>query len=188
MTPQIQAELNKNPDQVSIIGNDTFCISAIKALRTLGYAKQIVVIPTCVSDAAKKALGSQLNGVVMLTTSSTDTSSHEVALYNAVMAAYAPGTPPNGSVTPGGYAVVLGFARAMSGITGDITPATVFSTAMAMQPQTLPLADGLTFQCNQKQVSFAPAICSTGYLQTTLDSGGNPTTYKPLDLTPVLKL
>ena len=78
MTPQVQAELNKNPDQVSIIGNDTFCISAVKALRTLGYSKQIVVIPTCISDASKKALGSSLNGIVDMTSASTDKSSHEL--------------------------------------------------------------------------------------------------------------
>lgn len=188
MTPQIQAEINKNPDQVSIIGNDTFCISAIKALRTVGFNKQIVVIPNCISDAAKKALGSQLNGVVELTTASTDTSSHEVALYDAVMAAYAPSTPPNGSVTAGGYGVVMSFARAMTGISGDINPSTVMSQTIAMQPQPLPLADGLTFQCNQKQVAFAPGICSTGMLVTTLDSSGNPTTYKPLDVSSILKL
>jgi branched-chain amino acid transport system substrate-binding protein len=188
MTPQIQAELNKNPDQVAIIGNDTFCISAIKALRTVGYSKPIVVIPTCVSDASRKALGSQLNGIVEITSASTDPAAHEVALYDAVMGAYAPSTAPNGSVTAGGYAVVLSFARAMTGLSGPVTPASVLSTAVAMQPQPLPLADGLTFQCNQKQVSFAVGLCSTGFLQTTLDSAGQPTTYKPLDLSAILKL
>lgn len=189
MTPQIQAEIDKKPDQVSIIGNDTFCISAIKALRTVGYTKPIVVIPTCISDAARKALGSELNGVVEITSGSTDPAAHEVALYEAVMAAYAPGTPPYASsVTAGGYAVVLSFARAMTGLTGAITPASVFKTAESMQPQPLPLADGLTFQCNQKQVSFAPAVCSTGFLATTLNSSGQPTTYKPLDLSGILKL
>jgi branched-chain amino acid transport system substrate-binding protein len=187
MTPQIQAELNKNPDQVSIIGSDTFCISAIKALKTLGYTKQIVVNASCLSDASKKALGSQLNGVVELTNASSDPAAHEVAVYDAVMATYAPGTPSNANAQ-GAYGVVLGFARSMTGISGAITPAAVMSTVVAMQPQPLPLAQGVTFQCNQKQVSFAPAICSTGFLETTLDSSGNPTTYKPIDLSAILKL
>jgi branched-chain amino acid transport system substrate-binding protein len=188
MTPQIQATLNKNPDQVSIIGNDTFCISAIEALRTLGYTKQIVIDASCVTGAAKKALGSRLKGVVELTASSTDPATHEVALFNAVMAAYAHGTSLTTTSAQGGYAVVLGFARAMTGISGAITPDTVLNTAVAMKPQPLPLAKGLTFQCTQKQVSFAAAICSTGYLATTLDSRGNPTKYKPIDLSALLKL
>jgi hypothetical protein len=62
------------------------------------------------------------------------------------------------------------------------------STAVAMQSAPIPLTKGLTFQCNQMQVSFAPSICSTGYLQTTLDSSGNPTTYKTIDLSAILKL
>jgi branched-chain amino acid transport system substrate-binding protein len=187
MTPQIQAALNKNPDQVSIIGLDSFCISALDALNTLGYTKQIVVDPSCVDKSTKKALGSKLKGVVELTNSSTDPATHEVALYDAVMAAYPPGTSLNDS-TQGGYSIVMSFARAMTGITGPITPATVMSAAVAMKPQPLPLTKGLTFQCNQKQVSFAAAICSTGYLQTTLDGRGNPTTYKPLNLSALLKL
>jgi branched-chain amino acid transport system substrate-binding protein len=188
MTPQIQAALNKNPDQVSVIGNDTFCVSAIEALKTLGYTKQIVISTGCISNAFKKALGSKLKGVVELTASSTDPATREGALFNAVMAAYAPGVPPSNTNVQGAYAVVLGFARAMTGISGAITPATVLGTAVAMQPQPLPLAKGLTFQCNQKQVSFAPAICSSGYLATTLNSSGNPTTYKPIDLSAFLKL
>jgi branched-chain amino acid transport system substrate-binding protein len=187
MTPQIQTALNKKPDQVSIIGNDTFCISAINALKTLGYTKQIVINAACLSSATKKALGSKLKGVVLLTGNSTDPAKHEVALYNAVMAAYSHSTSLN-SNTQGGYAVVMSFARAMTGISGVISPATVMSTAVAMQSKPIPLAVGLTFQCNQKQVSFAPAICSTGFLSTTLNSSGNPTTYKPLNLSAILKL
>ena len=104
------------------------------------------------------------------------------------MAAYAPSTPPNGSVTVGGYGIVLGFARAMAGLSGSITPASVKNQALNMKPQPLPFAEGLTFQCNQKQVSFAAAICSSGFLETTLDSSGTPTTFKPVDLSAILKL
>jgi branched-chain amino acid transport system substrate-binding protein len=189
MTPQVQAELAKNPDQVSIIGNDTFCVSAIKALKSLGYTKQIVVIPQCISPTAISELGNDLTGLTEVTPLSTDPSQPEVALYNAVMAAYAPGTPPNGSVTPGGYGAVMSFVRAMTAATGPITPATVYTTVTSMSPQPLPLAPGLTFQCDQTQISFAPAVCSTGYLSTTLNAQGNPVGgYKSLNLTPILKL
>lgn len=188
MTPQIQAELNKHPDQVSIIGNDTFCISAIRALKTLGYTKQIVVVPACIDAATKKALASQLTGIVEFNSASTDPAAHEVALYNNVMATYGPGTASESPNAQGAFAVVLGFARALTAINGAITPAAVMSTATAMQPQPMPLTQNLTFQCNQKQVSFAPAICSTGELETTLDSSGDPTNYKPIDLSAMFKL
>ena len=38
------------------------------------------------------------------------------------------------------------------------------------------------------QVSIAPAICSSGYLETTFDGQGNATGYKPLDVSGILKL
>jgi branched-chain amino acid transport system substrate-binding protein len=188
MTPQIAAELAKDPDQVSMIGNDTFCTSVIKALKTLGFTKTIVVIPQCISPAAASAIPGGFAGMTLLTSYSTDPTDPEVALYNAAMATYEPNTPPNGSVTSGGWAAVLSFARAMTGATGDITPASVESTITAMAPEPMPLASGVTFQCNGQQISFTPAICSTGYLEATLDAQGNGTGYKPIDLTPLLKL
>jgi branched-chain amino acid transport system substrate-binding protein len=112
-----------------------------------------------------------------------------VALYEAVMAAYAPNTPPNGSVTSGGYAAVLAFDRALSGVAAgaNITPAVAESTIASMSPQTMPLASSLTFQCNGQQISLTPAICTPQFLSTPLDARANGTDFKPLNLTPLLK-
>jgi branched-chain amino acid transport system substrate-binding protein len=190
MTPQIQAELSKSPDQVAMLGNDTFCTSVIKALKTIGYTKRIVVIPQCISPSSISGIPGGLAGVTLVTPSSTDLKDPEVALYNAVMAAYAPSTPPNGSVTSGGYAAVLAFDRAMSGVTAraDITPALVESTMAAMSPKTMPLASKLSFQCNGRQISLTPAICTSDFLSTPLDAKANGTDYQPLDLSALLKL
>ncbi len=78
------------------------------------------------------------------------------------MKLYSPGTGPfvNG-VTQGGFAAVLGFARAMTGSTGVLTPAGIVATISAMSPQPLPFGDGITFQCNGQQVSITPPVCST---------------------------
>jgi branched-chain amino acid transport system substrate-binding protein len=189
MTPQIQAELSKHPDQVSILGNDTFCTSAIKALKTLGYAKQIVVNIQCLSPSSIAAIPGGFAGVTLVNPYSIDSKDPEQALYAAVMAAYAPSTPPNGSVTPGGYAAVLSFARAMSGVAAgaNITPALVESTIASMSPQTMPLASSLSFQCNGKQISLTPAICSPDALNFTLDANGNGTKAQTLNLTALLK-
>jgi branched-chain amino acid transport system substrate-binding protein len=190
MTPQIQAELSKHPDQVAILGNDAFCTSGIKALKTLGYNKQIVVIPQCVSPSSISAIPGGFGGMTQLTPFSSDPKDPEVALYDAVMAAYAPSTPPNGSVTSGGYGAVLAFRRAMSGVAAnaDITPAIVESTIASMSAQTMPLTSSLTFQCNGQQISLTPAICTTGFLTATLDAKANGSDFKPLNLTPLLKL
>jgi branched-chain amino acid transport system substrate-binding protein len=189
-SPQIQAELSKNPDQIAILGNDTFCSSVMKALKTLGYSKKIVVIQQCISPSSITAIPGGFAGVTLVTPSASDPKDPEVALYNAVMAAYASSTPPNGSVTSGGYAVVLGFARGMSGVASgaEITPALVESTFASMSPQTMPLASSLTFQCNGQQVSITPAICTTGFLSASLDAKANGSNFKLLDLAALLKI
>jgi branched-chain amino acid transport system substrate-binding protein len=189
MTPQVQAELSKQPDQVEMIGNDTFCTSGINALKTLGYTKQIVVIPQCISPSSISAIHGGFAGVTLVNPFSTDPKDPEVALYDAVMAAYAPSTPPNGTVTSGGYGAVMGFDRAMSGISAgaDITPSLVQSTIPSMSLQTLPLASSLTFQCNGQQILLTPAICTTGALTGSLDAKANVRDVKPLNLAPLLK-
>jgi branched-chain amino acid transport system substrate-binding protein len=189
MTPQLQAELSKQPDQVVIGGNDTFCTSGINALKTLGYTKQIVVIPQCISPSSISAIHGGFAGVTLVTPYSTDPKDPQVALYNAVMAAYAPSTPPNGTVTSGGYGAVLGFDRAMSGVSAgaDITPSLVESTIPSMSSQTMPLASSLTFQCNGQQIPLAPAICTTGALSASLDAKANVSDVKPINFTALLK-
>src|SRR5205814_1957863 len=131
-------------------------------------SKGVVVIPQCLAPGSDKTIPGGYSGVKLVTTYSTDAADPEVKLFNAAMSTYAPNTQIV-DVTSGGFAVVLGFARAMSGLTsGDVTPATVKSTLAAMPPQPLPLASGLTFQCNGKLVAIAPSECSTGALLATL--------------------
>ena len=72
-------------------------------------------------------------------------------------------------------------ARAMTELSGDITPTTVNSTLASMSPQPLPLATGTNIQCNGKAVSFFPGICSSGALVTDLDQAGKPIAFKPFD-------
>jgi ABC-type branched-subunit amino acid transport system substrate-binding protein len=187
MTPQIQTELAKSPDQMAIIGDATFCTSALKAMKTLGFAKTIVVIPQCLGPSTAQSVPGGLAGVKVITALSTDASVPEVKLFNDVMSTYASGTEIV-DVTSGGYAAVLGFARAVSGLSGDVTPDTVRTTLAGMSPAPLPLAPGITFQCNGKQVSFAPAICSTGMLVATLDQSAKPQNYQPFDASAVQKL
>jgi branched-chain amino acid transport system substrate-binding protein len=85
---------------------------------------------------------------------------------------------------------VLAFDRAMSGVAAagaDFTPALVASTIASMSPQTMPLSSSLTFQCNGKQISLTPAICTPQFLRTSLDASANGTDFKPLNVTPLLK-
>jgi len=189
-TPQIQAELNKNPDQFHIVGDVSLCTSAIKAIKTLGFTKPIIVITQCISSSSAASIPGGYTGMKLVAANTVDPTDADVKIYLAAMKAYASSTPPfvNG-VTQGGFATVLGFARAMTGATGDITAASVASSLTSMSPQPLPFGTGITFQCNGSQVAITPSVCSTGALEATLDHAGNPVgAFTPLDAAPLLKL
>ena len=83
---------------------------------------------------------------------------------------------------------MVGFARDMEGLDGEVPPASVEKALLEMPPTPMPLADGLTFQCDRKQVSIAPNICSLDVLQTTLDADGKAGEFTVLSGAEVLDL
>ena len=191
LTPQMQAELAKSPDQFHIIGDVSLCTAALKALKNVGFTKTIVVITQCITATSSSGIPGGYAGMKLVTANTTDPTDPDNKIYLAAMAKYSPGTGPfvNG-VTQGGFAVVLGFARSMSGFTtGDLTSASVESAITTASAQPLPFGGGLTFQCTGTQVAITPAVCSAGALEATLDASGKPTgAFTPLDASALLKL
>jgi branched-chain amino acid transport system substrate-binding protein len=190
MTPQIEAELTKNPDQLAVVGDVTFCTSAIKAIKTVAFTKPVVIIQQCITSTSAAGIPGGYAGFKLVATATTDRNDPDVKVYVAAMKLWEPDTPPfvNG-VTAGGWATVVGFARAMSGLSGDVTPASVEAAISSMSPEPLPFGAGITFQCNGDQVSILPAMCSTGALEATLDQAGNAVgAFTPLDASALLKL
>jgi branched-chain amino acid transport system substrate-binding protein len=180
LTPNIAAELENDPGQIEVIGVPSFCAMALDAFAATGFDGQVVLAPQCIDQALLES-ATNLDGVIVPTFATTDPDSDEFQLYNAVMDTYADPDAERGGVAPGGYQTVVGFARAMDGLTGDVTAESVQSAFASMQPTPMPLADGITYQCDRHQVSLAPSICSTDALWTELDADGNGTDYHVLD-------
>ena len=174
MTPQVQDALGSGAELVNIIGDPAFCISALGALDTLGYEGGRLVNPQCISPETAQSVPGGVDGVMVATTESLDSSDPEVALYEAVMAEYAPDTEPHGSTTPGAYAIVVAFARAMTGLTGEVTADSVRSALESADPQPMPLLDGQTFKCDRTLFQLTPPVCSSGIAIVTLDADGHP--------------
>ena len=187
LTPDIQAELSNDPGQFAVVGDPTFCTKAMNALASVGFTGNIVIIPQCIDDAFLESV-TNLEGVTVLTSFAASETSEEHQIYNAVMDTYAGDDVDRGSTAPNGYQAVVGFARAMSGLTGEVTPDSVQATLAAMPPTPMPLADGVMFQCDGEQVEIAPNLCSTDALVTTLDADGKPTEYEVLNGAELLTL
>jgi branched-chain amino acid transport system substrate-binding protein len=187
VAPQITAEMAKNPGMFQVIGDAPFCGKVMRALDSVGFTGQINIIPQCIDGGANLDLPN-LAGSIVLGTTSTDPNDKEVQLYNAVMETYGDSSLEGNATANNGYQAVVGFARAVAALTGDVTPASVKAAVEAAPPTPYPLAGGLTYQCNHTAVSIAPNICSNSALQTSLDAQGKGTTYTVLDGTKVLTI
>ena len=187
MTPQIQTAISNGAEMFGIIGDETFCISALQALEILGFDGHVVAIPTCVGEESVNIV--DFEGVLISGPTSDDPADAERALFLAVMGEFAPDIS-NLTVAVSGFMPVIALVRAMNGHPdGEMTPDTVVAALLAMEPAQIPVApDGATFQCNRTAVFIAPAFCAAGTLITALDADGNSTGYAPVDLSEILTL
>jgi branched-chain amino acid transport system substrate-binding protein len=188
MSPEIQAELSHDPGQFHIIGVPSFCARAIQAIKSVGFQGSIVALSVCTDASTVQAVGS-LAGIKIVTANTTDPNSAEFKLYAAAINKYAPGASLSG-LTPNGYAATLGFARALSGLTGEVSRQSIMTALRTMKATPMPLADGITFKCDGKQIpAIAPNICSTQVLVGTLEANGQVDSkgFSVLDVGDVIK-
>ncbi|MEX5712181.1 ABC transporter substrate-binding protein [Parafrankia sp. FMc6] len=187
MTPQMQNVADGDPGVVFIVGNDSFCISAINGLRAAGFTGQLSGVSQCVTDATREAVpGEELEGMVIAAATPTGVDNPSTRLYEAVVDAYGEDidtSVPEGMIM---FTALAGFQTALEGISGDdVTHETVIETIKSMPEQELPGAGGMHFRCNGKAGATTPAVCVRGGLVTTLDAEGRPSTYEVLGSTPI---
>jgi branched-chain amino acid transport system substrate-binding protein len=187
MTPEIQAGISNGDGAFAMVGNPAFCTSAIKGLRTVGFKGPITVIQQCIDDTSASATNGGYKGVNVLTTTDTSPTNKDYRQYVAVMKKYAKGVDIGG-VAPGGYASILSLVVALPNLTGDVTAQTVSAGMAAMAPTPLPLGGGITFQCDGKQVSLAPPICSTQVLRAKFTAKAVPVGFKVFDTSNLVKV
>lgn len=187
MTPQVQTAISNGADHISVFGDSTFCLAALKATETLGFEGTTTIIPQCLNESTADQV--DLDGVFMGTTRTNSPADQEFALFLDVMEAYAPDAPAD-DLAAGGYGAVLSFVRAMANHpAGEMTTDTIRTQLGQMEPAALPLGlDGQTFQCNGEQIAISKVFCSASALLTTLDADGKPSGYEPIELGDILDL
>ncbi|MBL7629379.1 ABC transporter substrate-binding protein [Frankia sp. CN6] len=178
MTPQMQ-QIAAGGGEAFILGNDSFCISALNGLRAVGFTESISAVGQCITDATRTAVpGDTLKGIALAATAPLGTDNPSTRLFNAVAAAYGKGIDTSKIAGINTFMAVAGLQAAVAELTGDVTPQTVNAAIKSMKQTELPGSGGQQFQCGGKAVPASPAACVRGGLITTLDDKGQPTTYE----------
>jgi branched-chain amino acid transport system substrate-binding protein len=184
MTSQMQEVAASDAGAVFIVGNDSFCISAIQGLNAVGYDGAISGVSQCITDATREAIPpEQLEGISVLSVMALgDTEDPAYQLYQAVMGTYGQDIEDvDNNVAMGGYTVTASLATAMAGVSGDITPESVAEAIKTMDEADYPGGAGLTFQCGGTVFPSQPAVCTNQSLRATLDAEGNLASFEPFD-------
>jgi branched-chain amino acid transport system substrate-binding protein len=169
-TPQVTAGLAGKPGAAAIVANASTCTSILQALNTVSPGLPTMANTSCLNASTLTALGSAMNGVKIFGRSATQSADPEAQLYRYVMAKYYPADSPSGD-TVTGYQGMLGLIRALSGLTGDPTPATITAAIKAATNVPLPAGAGLAFTCDGKQMAGLPSNCSSADVALTVQSG-----------------
>ena len=169
-TSQVTAGLQSKPDAVAVIADEGTCTSILKALEVVDPTIPRMVITSCLTTSAVKALGSAMNGVKVFGASAPQASDAEGQLYQYVMAKYAPDANATG-YTVTGYQSMLGLVRATAGLKGTPTPQSITAAIKAAKNVALPAGGGLTFTCNGTAVTGQPSDCSAGEVMVTVQNG-----------------
>jgi branched-chain amino acid transport system substrate-binding protein len=178
MTPQIQAAEANHPQMYMVIGDATFCSSAIKGLRTLGVSAAIGALEQCVSPAAAASIPNGYDGIKVMASLELNPSDAEYKTYQAALTKYGDNAPP-GAISGVGYAVALAVVRAANAVKIEDTSATGLLNAIKTAPPVpYPLNGGGTFQCNGKIIPLSPNICSANGFVADASADGTLSNYQ----------
>jgi len=188
MTPQIQQAISDGGGFFSLAGTDEFNVRAIKAIKQLGFTGPIMIGSGVPAPSIAEAVPGGVEGIIVTSSSTHDVNDADAKLYDAIVKHYAADEKVT-TTAAGAYGVVMGFVRALEGVTAAVDAPSITTALSTMPaPVKLPLGGGLTFQCGSKPVAFAPNICAANVLQGKLDKSGVAQDFKVADVQKYLTL
>ena len=183
MTPQISSA---DADNYFVLGNDSFCTSAFKAIKTTKPDAPVFAIDRCISIGGGSSIPNGYNGINVATALNLSPDAPDSKLYSAVLAKYGDGAK-FGALSSAGYAPMLGMIKALNAnkVT-DPNQQTVMVGMKTAPPTEYPLTNGIMFQCNGKQIPISANICSADGIVAKANKDGELSDYKQVTIDPKL--
>ena len=187
MTPQVQSA--DGPDLYHVVGDPTFCTSAIRAIRTVDPDASITAFGRCIGTDKGASIPGGYEGVTIVAQANADPDDEEFRLFRAVLDKYGDGLPVE-SDSISGYQGMLGFVRAVNAAGGtEVTPAAITEALQNMPATPYPLGGGATFQCNGTAMpDISKNSCSTVGFVADAAADGTLSNFRTIDATEIYKL
>lgn len=187
MTPQVQSA--KHPQLYHVIGDPTFCASAIRAIRTIDQSAPITAIDRCIGPDKGASIPGGYKGVKIVAQFDTEVNDNEYKLYKAVIAKFGRSLQLDASAASG-YQGMLGFVRAVNAGGGtDVTSAGILKAIQTMPATPYPLGGGGKFKCDGTALAgIAKNVCSKVGFIADGATDGSTSNFKTLDMTGIFKL
>lgn len=189
MTPQIQTAANTKPDMYYLLGDPTFCSSAMKAIRTLNITTPVMALDRCIGPDKGASIPGGWKGVTIATGAVTNPGDKEDQIFNEVLNTYGTNVKPD-SESVSAYQGMLGLIRAVNAAKAtDLTAKGINSAIQSMPATPYPLGGGATYQCNgQATAAISKNICSTFGAIADAAADGTLSNFKSVDATGIYKL
>ena len=185
MTPQISSA-GADADNFFVLGNDSFCTSAFKAIKTTKPNAPIFAIDRCVTIGGGSSIPNGYEGINVATPLDLSPDAPDSQLYSAILAKYGDGAK-FGQLSSAGYAPMLGMIKALNAAKlTDPTQQTVMESIKTAPPTEYPLTNGIMFQCNGKQIPISPNICSADGILAKATKDGSLTDFEQVTIDPSL--
>ncbi len=188
MTPQISAADTKKPGLYYAFGDETFCTSALKAIKTVNPKAALMIIDRCIAPGSARSIPGGYAGTTVVTGTDLTEDAPDGRLFAAVLDKYGDGAK-YGATAASGYAPMLGLVRALNAAAiTETTPAAVLVGLQSAPPVDHPLSAGAKMQCNGKQIPIAPAVCNPDGLIAEATEDGTLTNFQRIPYDPALYL
>ena len=190
MTPQAQLIESANPHGVVlIVGDDQFCIPALKGLQAVGFQGTTAMIAECLSNATRTEVpGSVLKGIEVASIAPVgDSHDESMRQYQAILNTYA----SKANIDPTsliGIGMLQSFGALSVGtkaLNGAVTPKSIITAMKTMKNAVLPGSGGRLFRCNGAAAPDSPSVCSNSVVVGTLNTQGNPAQFKVEENAPI---
>lgn len=185
-TPQITTASNDGAEAFLVLGADAFCISALKAIRTVKPDAPITIPDRCITEGTGSSIPNGYEGMSVATSGDYNPETEDAKLFIAALAKYGDGAT-FGPVAGFGWVPMISLVQALNAVDNvELTPEGILAAVQSAPPLPLPLGAGVTYQCNGEQMPVSAYLCGSDGIVATASADGELSDFRKVAIDPAL--